>query len=296
MPTNLPVYIFKGDEKYLKKEAVENFKKALLRMGSEAFNFNIYDAGKCDLKEVVSILRSVPFISGKRLVVLRDAASASIDEKNMLLEYAKNPSKNSCLIIDISKEGLDSNFYGNIRRYAEEISFTPPKGGRMVLWIQEEIKKRGKSIRNDAALLLSEIKTEDQDGLINEIEKIVSYIGKRPMVSKEDVETIVGGSASQNIFELVDALSRKDTKQALIVSNKLLKTKKAVPEILGMIGWQVRKIKRAKDRKVFTKKEIDKALEYLLEADQEIKTGHIRPQDALEALIIRISAGKQKSI
>jgi len=296
MPTNLPIYIFKGDEKYLKKEAVENFKKALLKMGSEAFNFNIYDAGKCDLKEVVSILRSVPFISGKRLVVLRDAASASIDEKNMLLEYAKNPSKNSCLIIDIPKEGLDSDFYGNIRRYAEEISFTPPKGGRMVLWIQKEIKKRGKSIRNDAALLLSEIKIDDQDGLINEIEKIVSYIGRRPVVSKEDVETIVGGSASQNIFELVDALSRKDAKQALIISDKLLKTKKAVPEILGMIGWQIRKIKRAKDRRVFTKKEVDKAIEYLLETDQEIKTGHIKPQDALLALIIRISAGKETPI
>lgn len=296
MSTNLPVYIFKGDEKYLKKEAVENFKKALLGTGSEAFNFNIYDAGKCDLKEVVSILRSAPFISGKRLIVLRDAASASIDEKNMLLEYAKNPSKNSCLIIDISKEGLNSVFYGNIRRYAEEISFTPLRGGRMVLWIQKEIKKRGKSIRNDAALLLSEIKTDDQDGLINEIEKIVSYIGKRPVASKEDVETIVGGSASQNIFELVDALSRKDTKQALIVSNKLLKAKKAAPEILGMIGWQIRKIKRAKDRRVFTKKEADKAVEYLLEADQEIKTGRIKPQDAIEALIIRISTGKKMPI
>lgn len=295
MSTNLPVYIFKGDEKYLKKEAVENFKKALLEKESEAFNFNVYDAGKCDLKEVVNTLRSVPFISGKRLVVLRDAA-ASIDEKNILVEYAKNPSRNSCLIIDISKEGLNSDFYGNIRRYAEEISFTPPKGGRLILWIQKEIKKRGKSISNDAAVLLSEIKTDDQDGLVNEVEKLVSYIGKRSMVSMGDVEVITGGSVSQTIFELVDALSKKDAKAALIISNKLLKAGKAVPEFLGMIGWQIRKIKRVKDRRVFTKKEADSAIEYLFEADREIKTGRIKPQDALEMLIIRICAVNQKPV
>lgn len=296
MPTNLPVYIFKGDEIHLKKEAVDSFKKALLGKGSEAFNFNIYYAGKCGMEEVVGTLRSAPFVSGKRLVVLRDAAAASEDEKDMLVEYAKNPSKSSCLIIDIAKEDLESDFYGNIRRYAEEVSFTPLAGGRLAPWIQKEIKKRGKSMRSDAAALLAEIKQAEQDGLINEIEKLISYIGKRPAVLREDVEAVTGGSASQNIFELVDALSRKDAKEALIISGKLLKTKKAVPEILGMIGWQIRKIKRAKDRKVFTKKEIEKSLEYLLEADQEIKTGRIKPQDALETLIIRICAGSRKPI
>ena len=320
MPTNLPVYIFKGDEKYLKKEALENFKKALLGKGSEVFNFNTYDVGKCDLKDVLGTLRSAPFISGRRLVVLRDAGAASEKEKDLLVEYAKNPSKGSCLIIDISKEELRSDFYGRIRRYAEEVSFTSPKGERMVSWIQKEVKKRGKAMRYDAAVLLGEIKQDDADGLINEIEKLVSYVGKRPMVSKEDVEKITGGSASRNIFELVDALSRKDAKEALIVSSELLKTKKAVPEILGMIGWQLRRIKKAKallkkgaprqaiseecnipsyqterflkEIRSFTQKDIDKNLEYLLEADCGIKTGHIKPQDALEMLIIRICTNR----
>ena len=292
MPTNFPVYIFKGDEKYLKKEALENFKKALLGKGSEAFNFNVYDIGKCELKEALDTLRSAPFISGKRIVVLRDAGSASEKEKDMIVEYAENPSKNSCLIIDISKQELQSDFYGNIRRYAEEVSFTPPKGGRMILWIQKEVKKRGKSIHNDAAVMLGEIKQNDPDGLVNEIDKLAAYIGKRTVISREDVEAITGGSVSRNIFELVDAMSRKDTKAALLITHELLKTKKAVPEILGMIGWQIRKIKREKDRRVFTKKEADKALGSLLEADRGMKTGQMKPQDALEALIIKICAGK----
>jgi len=292
MPTIFPVYIFKGDETYLKKKAVENLKKALLEKGSEAFNFNVYDIGKCDLRDVLDTLRSAPFISGKRLVVIRAAAAASEKEKDMIVEYAKNPSKNSCLIIDISKDEMQNGFYGTIRRYTEELSFTPPKGDRMASWIQKEVKERGKSIRHDAAVLLGEIKEEDTDGLINEIDKLTSYVGERPAISKEDIEAITGGSAARNVFDLADALSKKDAKAALIVSNELLKTKKPIPEILGMIGWQLRKMKRTKDSNVFTQKGMNKALGYLLDADYAIKTGQIKPQDALLMLIIRICAGK----
>ncbi len=292
MPTIFPVYIFKGDETYLKKEAVENLKKALLVKGSEAFNFNIYEIGKCDLREALNTVRSAPFISGKRLVVFRAAPLISEKEKDMIIEYAMNPSKNCCLIIDIPKEQMQGRFYGDIRQYAEEMSFMPLSGNRLLSWIQKEIKKRGKSIHHDAAVLLCEIRRNDTEGLINEIDKLVSYIGKRALVSKEDVEAVTDGSASRGIFEITDALSRKDAKEALIIADKLLKTRKTAPEILGLIGWQVRKIKRAKDRRVFTEKNTDKVLEYLLEADRGIKTGHIKPRAALEALIIKICAGK----
>ena len=67
-----PIYLFTGDDGHLKKESVEKLKKALLgRYGSEAFNFDAYDMGKCDIREAMDTLRSTALISGKRLVLLR---------------------------------------------------------------------------------------------------------------------------------------------------------------------------------------------------------------------------------
>ncbi|MFH0839909.1 MAG: DNA polymerase III subunit delta [Candidatus Omnitrophota bacterium] len=324
MPAISPVYIFKGDEKYLKKEAIEKLKTALLEKGSEAFNFNTYEMGRCDAKDILDALQSAPIISAKRLIIISGFGSASEKEKSLITEYVKNPSKNSCLVIDLSREELQGDFYASLRAHAKEMAFIPPKGDRLVSWIQAEFKKRAKPIRYEAAATLAEIKEEDMGGLINEIEKLVAYAGKEPLVTKDHVEKLTGASLMRSVFDLVDALSMKDAKRSLLISNELLKAKKAVPEILGMVGWQLRRVRRVKDLMekgssertisekckvpqnrmggflkdagVFTKKEIDKSLEFLLEADHGIKTGHLKPQDALEMLIVRICTAPDNRI
>jgi DNA polymerase-3 subunit delta len=228
------------------------------------------------------------------------------------------------LIVDVSKDELQDDFYANLRSYAKEIAFMPLRGNKLISWIRAEFKKRVKLIKYEAAAMLAEVKEEGPDGLITEIDKLASYVGKRPVVAKGDIEKIIGGPVMRNVFELVDALSRKDAKKSLLISNELLKAKKPVPEILGLIGWQLRRTKKAKELiakgasgktaaerckvphyhvekflrevRLFTRQEIDKGLEGLLEADHGIKTGHLKPQDALEILIIKICTSPDTSI
>ncbi len=317
MPRIFPIYLFTGNDDYLKREAVKKLKKALLEKDkSEAFNFNVYDIGKCDIREVIDTLKSAPFISKKRLVLLGCVDAATKEEKLAIVKYAKNPSGNSCLMLESSAREFKGEFYKEIVRYAREISFTLPKGNRITGWIQREIRTRGKAIRYDAVLLLKELKQDDIDGLRNEIDKLITYIGKRQVISREDVKSLVGSSASRNVFEFVDALSRKDAKEALAITREMFKTKKAIPEILGMIGWQLRRIKRAQELlkkgasgesagikcnvppfyierfireiKSFTAGEIDRNIDHLVDADYSIKRGYLKPQDALELLIVKI--------
>jgi len=322
MPRIFPIYLFTGDDDYLKKEAIQKLKKALLgKNGSEAFNFNAYDGEKCNIREVIDTLRSTPILSGRRLVLLKHIDMAAKDVQESILEYAKNPSRNACLVLDSSKEELEEKFYRDIKRYAREISFIVPKDNRIIGWIQREVKKRGKVIHYRAAELLKELKIDDINGLRCEIDKLIAYTGTRPTILREDVEKIVGSSVSRSIFEFIRALSRKDARQALAITGELLTAKKAIPDILGMIGWQFRRIKKAKELlkkgssgknvsvkcnippfymerfiseiKSFTAKELDRNIDYLLDADYSIKKGYARPQDALELLIIKV-CGKHR--
>jgi DNA polymerase-3 subunit delta len=316
MPEIFPIYLFTGNDSYLKREAVDKLKKALLKEKSEAFNFNVYDAGKCDIKEVIDTLRSTPFISGKRLVVLRRIDEAGGNTQSAIAAYAKNPSKDTCLVLESSRETLSGELYNGIKGHAREVPFLSPKNNQVVGWIKKEISSRNKLIRYDAAYLLKELKKDDINGLRSEIDKLITYIGKRTTVVREDVEKLVGSSPSRSVFEFVHALSRKDSKEALAITNELLKTKKAIPEILGMIGWHFRRIKKAKELlkkgasgrnagikckippfyierfikeiKAFTAKEIDRNIDYLLEADYSIKRGYAKGRDALELLIVKV--------
>ena len=321
MPRIFPIYLFTGDDDYLKREAVERLKKALLKNeGSEAFNFNAYIIGKCDIREVIDTLKSMPFLSEKRLVLLRGIDAAAKEEQEAIVKYAEKPSKNSCLVLESSRREFSGEFYREIVRHTREISFALPKGNRITGWIQKEVRTRAKTVRYDAVLLLKELKEGDIESLRCEIDKLVAYIGKRSVISREDVKTLVGSSASANVFEFVNALGRKDAKEALAIAEEMFRTKKAIPEILGMIGWQFRRIRKAqqllsrgasgenasekcnvppfymerfmKEIKSFTAGEVDRNIDHLVNADYSIKKGYLRPQDALELLIVKICAGK----
>lgn len=322
MPRIFPTYIFTGNDEHLKKEAVEKLKKALLEGKSgEAFGFNVYDADKCDIGEVIGTLRSAAFISGKRLVLIRNIDAASFDAQKAVAEYVKNPSKDSCLVLDFAKTEAKSPVYKEIRKHAREVSFNFPTGDQVTGWIQKEFKSKGKIIRYDAANLLKEIKKDDMSALRTEIDKLSTYVGTRAAISVEDVEKLVGSSVSRGVFDFVNALSSKDAKKALAIANELLRSKKAIPEILGMVGWQFRRIKKAqrlikkgnfarvpasnsdipsffmqrftREIRSFTERELDRNIDYLLEADRSIKSGYAKPQDALELLIMKICSGKR---
>ena len=322
MPRIFPIYLFTGDDGYLKREAVGKLKKALLGSGgSEAFNFNAYIIGKCDIREVIDTLKSAPFISEKRLVLLKHINAATKGEQQAIVKYVNRPSKSSCLVLESSGREFSGEFYREILKYAREVSFTLPKGNRVTAWIQKEVKAGGKAIRYDAALLLKELKQDDIDGLRQEIDKLITYIGGRHLISGEDVKVLIGSSAPRNVFAFVDALSRKDAKEALAIAKEMFRTKKPIPEILGMIGWQFRRMRKAqellkkgasgksagakcnvppfymerfmKEIKSFTAGEIDRNIGHLVNVDYSIKRGYLKPQNALELRIVNVCTGRE---
>ncbi len=323
MPRIFPIYLFTGDDELLKREAVDKLKKALLgRDKSEALNFHVYDAGKSDIKEVMDALRSAPFISEKRLVVINNVDAADHKTGIAIKKYAENPSKSACLVLESSRTEQKGAFYEDIKRHAREVPFLVPKGDRITEWVQKEFRATGKMIHRPAAQLLKELKKDDINGLRNEINKLSAYAGRRSVITREDVELLAGSSPSRGVFEFVHALSKRDAKSALAISGELSRTKKSVPEILGMIGWQFRRIKKArellrkgasarsasakckippffierfmKEIKSFSAEELDRNIDHLLDADHSIKRGQARPQDALELLIVRVCGSSDK--
>lgn len=320
MPRIFPVYLFTGDDELLKKESVDKLKKALLGgKKSEALNFHVYDAKKSDIRDVMDVLRSAPFLSEKRLVVLSNIDSLSYKTERAIMQYAERPSKTACLVLESSQVEPKGAFYRELQGYVRHAPFVAPRGNRIIDWVQKEARGRGKIMHRPAAQLLKELKKGDIIGLRNEIDKLATYAGRRNVISREDVEALVGTSPSRGVFDFVHALSRKDAKAAIAIARELARTKKGVQEVLGMIGWQFRRIKKAQgligkgdsgrsasakcrippffverfieEIKSFSPRELDRNIDYLLDADNSIKNGYARPQDALELLIVKICGG-----
>jgi len=81
---------------------------------------------------------------------------------------------------------------------------------------------------------------------ISELEKVVSFVGERSVVEKDDVEKVVGKTREDSIFDLTTALSEKNQLLALTALRALLDQGTHHLVILSMIVREIRFLLQAR--------------------------------------------------
>ena len=82
----------------------------------------------------------------------------------------------------------------------------------LVSWIQAYVKKRGAQIDSNGAALLAKGYTQDRQGLISEIEKLVTYSLGEPAITAAHVEKIGIVEVQPTLWQLLDGLVAGDAK------------------------------------------------------------------------------------
>ncbi len=152
--------------------------------------------------------------------------------------------------------------------------------------------------------------------LENEIIKICSYLKNDKSVNRNTLDLIMTKPLDMNVFNLLNSISQKDGKNAIILFNEMYMSNQPVLFILHMIIRQIRnmfnyKVLRAKgytDRDTYDKMKLSKyeyqkvsqqsnnftisqlenALKYCLQADRNIKFSLVEDRLALEMLIANL--------
>ncbi len=96
-----------------------------------------------------------------------------------------------------------------------------------VRWLLGEAKRAGKQLDPAAARELADALAADMLAIANEWEKLLLYTRDRAEVTQADVETMVSGAKQRSLYELTDAISRKDKPRALAVLDGLLNASEA---------------------------------------------------------------------
>ncbi|NIN65822.1 MAG: DNA polymerase III subunit delta, partial [Anaerolineae bacterium] len=125
--------------------------------------------------------------------------------------------------------------------------FTPPKGGAIDRWITERVREKGGRIEPRAVNLLATFVGNDLRLLDQEIEKLLTYVGEERPVAKADVELLVSYVREADIFEMVDALGRRDIRRAMELLHRLLEGGQHPLYLLYMITRQFRILLQIKE-------------------------------------------------
>lgn len=257
-----PVNLFYGPEAYLREQAVNQYKQALVSPALAEFNFEQLDGAEVSEEDVVATASIPPVLGDVRLVVVKRArfftparggkkaakkpAKKPVKEKSPLLNYIAAPLKTTCLIFETG-ETVDrrKKIFKEVARQGGVTEFLKLKRSDLARWVNQLAGRNGKRIAREGIELLLNRCGADMYDIYNEVNKLIAYAGTGELIGEEDVRFLVADRGEEKIFAVVDALGNQKYADALDGIRYLLLCKESPQAILGMLARQVRLIMQA---------------------------------------------------
>jgi DNA polymerase-3 subunit delta len=309
-----------GEDSFRSKRKLQEIIEEYKKVHKNGLNLTIIDCQSADFEDFKREIETVSMFKEKKLIILKNAFSAVEFEKS-LLDCKNNLLKDKENIIVFFEDGkADSrkSFFKFLEKNSKSQEFKSLSALQLLAFAKKEFEKYGVKIQNEALGQLVIFCGSDLWRLFNEIKKLAAFKVKDKIreVNLKDVELMVNSEIETDIFKTIDAIARKNKKQALGLLYSHLEDGDSVPYLLSMINFQFRNLLLIKDllekrtqyhliaqksgihpfvvRKSyelcekFTLPEIKKIYQKIFEADINIKTGKIEPQTALDLLIAGI--------
>jgi DNA polymerase-3 subunit delta len=244
-----PFYLFYGPEEFRLEKVLDRIRNEFIPASAKDFNQEIFYAGeKTNPAEIISRCRSLPFLSGNRLIIVRRTEQFSTDELETFLPYLERPADTTCLIFVATKTDFRKSFYKRIKEQGRAVHFTKLRESQVVPWIRGAARELGLKMDGQASAYLHQIVGNNLRDLYAELEKLNLRYGEE-LVGVEQVKGLAIHSRIYTIFELMNKVSEKNCHESLAVLNRFLEEedKKDAPlRVLGMLNRQVRIIWQTK--------------------------------------------------
>ncbi len=195
--------------------------------------------------------------------------------------------------------------------------FALPRGRDMVAWIKNQAQKMGGQITAEATVALVNTIGNNTQMAHHELEKLFTYVNRQRAIDVPDVERLTSPVIQESVFEMADAIGRRDSRRALDALHDLL-TESSIEEMIGMVVRQFRLLLLVKEAMGtsmtvtemsglvklpagIVEKYINQARGYsltelkgiyrrLLDLDISNKTGQMPPEVALDTFIVSLAS------
>ena len=236
------IYLLYGEEKYELNQKVEKIKKEFsnLQVGVNLFYIN-----NDNIEELPSITQGVTFFGSEKLIII----------KNTNLKFDTNIIKDidEDIKVIIIEESVDKRLseYKALSKFAECIEFKHLDAVQMTDFIINTLKKYNVKISYEDAQYMQNVCGEDKSNNINEMQKLVIYVGNGGTVTKDIIDSICSKTLNAKIFDVLENIINKKKKIDIEQLNTLLQQKEPIVKIYIMLYKQYKQlymIKLLKDK------------------------------------------------
>lgn len=268
------VYILWGEDDYSLTRTLEEIKRQSGDPATLAVSTSTLDGKQVTPEELSTVLQTVPFLMGKRLVIVegllerfeqptqsrrRTSPRQKTDQTNSSLQQAPDKHKpfsaatehvpeSTILVLIDGKVSTSNPLFKELASKATVKTFPLLKEPKLREWVQTRVAAEGGNIAPRAVTLLVRLVGSNLWIMASEIDKLILFTrGRR--IEEEDIKLMVSYSEETKIYTMVDAVLESRSEAAEQALEQLLQSGAAPVYLLTMLARQVQLIVRAKELK-----------------------------------------------
>ena len=210
-----PVYWLEGEEDFYINQVMDYAEHHILSASEAGFNLTVFYGKDANWADIVNACMRYPMFAERQVVLLKEAQQMKDIDK--LESYIDNPLASTVFVVSYKEKKVDgrSKLSKLLKEKGELLSTKKMYENQLPEWITGLVTSKGYSISQKAVMLLAEHIGNDLSRINNEIEKLTVNLGTRKSISEDDIEQYIGVSKEYNVFELQDALAKKDLAKAI---------------------------------------------------------------------------------
>ncbi len=310
-----PVYCLYGEENFLKRSYRKRLRDAIA--GDDTMNVAVFDGSEVSVQQIIDLADTMPFFAERRLIIV-DQSGLFKKEAGALADYLSQMPETTHLIFVEDAVDKRNRLYKRVAADGRMVELKRQGEDVLRRWAGGILKSEGKRITERTMDYFLEVTGDDMDYIRTELDKLISYVGERDVVTPEDVDAICSQQITGKIFEMIAAVAARRQPQALKLYYDLLALKEPPMRILALIGKQFNQLlqikemsgrdngtiakalgvppfavgKLANQARAFTREELRHCVERCVQSDEDVKTGRLADVLAAEMLIVEFSSGR----
>lgn len=316
--TAASIYVIAGKESSLISAEAEKLIDELLLPQQKTTGLLNAEPEKVPITEILDELRTIPFLTDKRVVLVKEADKFISENRGLLEKYFDAPSPTGILVLTVTTWQSNTKLAKKLPKVGKLISITQPKPwqlpGRLAQYAADAHDKK---LNWQAAELLIELTGDNLSQLYAEIDKLALFAHKEKSITTAHIETLIGHNRLFDSFAVIDAIIARNAAEATNrLRNMFADNKSTGYTIVGAFAFYFRRLFNAKillekglrpdeiakklriwsnrdalfaQLKKTSLKQIGDNLQQLAATDYAIKTGRTKPHIAIEQLVLKLA-------
>ena len=321
------VYLLFGEEKYLIRQYRDSLiknvtKKSNLSELKGDMNYLRIEGTDATPTAIVDFGNTIPFFADYRLLVVENSGLFEGDAGNKVAEFLNDIPEQTTILFVENTVYRTTKLFKAVEKYGHCAEFKQMTEDKIKQWIAKRAASEGKSITVGAVNEVIKRIGYDMSDISMELEKLFCYCLNKEVIEKSDVETIVTTHLSDHVFDMIAAMGRGDSEEALRLYYDLLGLRVPCQKIHSLIvrqfnqlymvrelrdkGYDKRRIADKTGMKPFvvdkclgqiagfSLKGLRNALTDCAEYEQNYKLGNISDKLGLEIILVKYSNKEQR--